>query len=100
MKIRENKVDEAKADNDVCCVVYLSGTLEFARNFVRANIEKQAKRERNVEVDAQNVSFNGSAEADGGFKVCKALDERAARRDGWLPKSHVEQAVQHISAYP
>lgn len=86
--------------NHVNIVVYLSSALEIARNLVRANIEKQAEGDRNVEIEAQNVSFKGSAEADCSFKINEALNERAARGHWWLPQSRIEQAIQHIGTYP
>jgi hypothetical protein len=52
---------------------------------------------RNVEVDAQNVGFEGSAEAHSSFKVSKALDESAARCNWRLTNGEPRQPGEDIS---
>ena len=69
------------------------GTLEATWDIPWANIEKQAKGDRKVEVDAQNVCSECSAEAHCGFKINKALDEGAAWGHWWLTQSHIQQPV-------
>lgn len=80
--------------------VVVLGTLETSRNPIAANIKKHAQRNGNVEVDAQNVGSDGSAEAHSSFKIRKALDETAARRYRRLTKGDVKQPIENISTNP
>nr|GMD80979.1 hypothetical protein B296_00020504 [Ipomoea batatas] len=61
-----------------------SETIEFknTRDILAAVIEQQAEGDGNVEVDSEDVGFNGGAEAGGGFEVDKTANERAARGGG------------------
>lgn len=61
------------------------GTYEVFRNFLGANIEKQAKRKRNIKVDAKNIGFDCGAKANRRLEVGQALDEAAARSFWWSP---------------
>lgn len=78
----------------------ISRALEATRGLPGANVEKQAERDRNVEVNTQNVCSNGGAEADGGLKVGEPLDESAAWSHRRLTNRHVQQTVEHIGAHP
>ncbi|WVZ26378.1 hypothetical protein V8G54_004922 [Vigna mungo] len=71
---------------------------EILRSFLSTVVEKQIQLDGDIEVDAQDVSFESSAKADGSFKISKALDEVAAWCLWWLPKLHADQ-TQHISAH-
>uniref|UniRef100_A0A1J3JLY1 Uncharacterized protein n=1 Tax=Noccaea caerulescens TaxID=107243 RepID=A0A1J3JLY1_NOCCA len=57
-----------------------STALELRWKALVTNVEKNAERYRNVEVDAENVSPKSSAETDGSLEVSQPLDDRAA----WL----------------
>lgn len=74
------------------CLSYNLGTLEAGRNGPAANIEEQAEREWDIEIDAQNVGLNDSAKANRSFKVHEAIEERATRGHWGCAHSHIEQA--------
>lgn len=80
--------------------IVVLGTLEIFRNLIAANIKKQAQRNWNVEVDAQNVGFDRSAEAHSSFNISKALDETAARRYRRFTNGDVKQPIENISTNP
>nr|GMD75058.1 hypothetical protein Pyn_06004 [Ipomoea batatas] len=68
--------------------------LVSSRDILAAVIEQQAEGDGNVEVDSEDVGFNGGAEASGGFEVDKTADERAARGGGGASDNKVKQVSQ------
>ncbi|KAK4769069.1 hypothetical protein SAY86_027219 [Trapa natans] len=77
-----------------------SGTLEPVRDLLAAVVEEEAEGDGDVEVDSEDVGLDGRAEADRRLKVGQTLDERAARILGRLTEHEVDEAVEHIGAYP
>ena len=73
-------------------------TLKTSWDFLATVIENQAKCNRNVEVNAQNIGSNGSAKTKRSLQVHKALDETAAwqRRRG---SNHNINQVEYIYAH-
>lgn len=51
------------------------GTFEARGKLLPTSINKQAQRNGNVKVDAKDVGFNGSAEADSDFKIEKPSEK-------------------------
>ncbi|KAF8380487.1 hypothetical protein HHK36_027974 [Tetracentron sinense] len=70
------------------------GTFEARWEFVATGVDKQAERKRNVEVDAQNVSFDGNAKAESNLKVEKALEEGATWGGRRGPYDNADQPAQ------
>nr|GMD79854.1 hypothetical protein Pyn_06004 [Ipomoea batatas] len=70
--------------------------LVSTRDILAAVIEQQAEGDGNVEVDSEDVGFNGGAEAGGGFEVDKTADERAARGGGGASDNKVKQVSQKV----
>ncbi|CAK7356389.1 unnamed protein product [Dovyalis caffra] len=54
-------------------------TLETFRDLLSTDIDKQAERQGDIKVDAQDVSFEGSAKANSSLEIKKALDDTTAR---------------------
>ncbi|GAB4834211.1 hypothetical protein Ancab_032476, partial [Ancistrocladus abbreviatus] len=75
------------------------GTLKAIWNLHAAGFEKQLETERDVEDDSENISFNGSAKADSGLKVNKALNQGAAWLHWRCTNVYTQQAVQQIGTY-
>lgn len=76
------------------------GALEAWWNALPAVIQKQAQRDRHVQIDPQNVGLNRSAEAHSGFQINKTLNEAAAWGLWWGPHNQVHQVIQQIGTYP
>ncbi|GAB4834206.1 hypothetical protein Ancab_032471, partial [Ancistrocladus abbreviatus] len=62
-------------------------------------VKKQAKRNKDIKINAQNIGFNGRAKAYRGLKISKSLNQAAS----WLLRrgadGFVEQPIEHISAH-
>lgn len=76
----------------------LDSALESLGNILLADIEKQAKGERNIKVDAQNTSLNGSAKADSSFKISKTFNETAAWGHRGLADGNVDEPAKQLGA--
>ncbi|CAI0413442.1 unnamed protein product [Linum tenue] len=81
----------------LCSQIVRSRALEARWDLLVTNIEKQAQRDRNVEVDPKNVGLNGCAKAESRFKINKPANQTAARLHRRVPKGDVEQRAEDIS---
>nr|GMD82513.1 hypothetical protein Csa_5G161320 [Ipomoea batatas] len=70
--------------------------LEARRNLFTADIKEKAEGKWNIKVNAQNISLNGGAKADGGLKVHKPFNERAAWFLWRVANHKAKQVAKHI----
>lgn len=74
--------------------------MEPRRDLLATVVQEQAERDRDIQVEAKHVGFDGSAEANRGFEIGQAIDE-AATRGLWRGAHHeVQQVLQHVGAHP
>ncbi|KAK3039450.1 hypothetical protein RJ639_028032, partial [Escallonia herrerae] len=64
-----------------------------------ARAQGQAQRNGNIEVNPQDVGLNGSAKANGGINIYKALNETAALSFWWGSKNKVHQIIQQVTTH-
>jgi hypothetical protein len=83
----------------VWCQVSQLRTLETRRGAFATVVQDEAKIDRQVKVDAQNVTLNGSAEANRSLKIDKSLEERTTFSGGWSANLHSLDYVQNICAH-
>lgn len=82
-----------KSSVDLCA-------LEASGDLLSAVVQQQAQWQRDVEVDAQDISFNGGAKANSCFEVHKTLNEAAARGLWWGTDNKVYQVIQQVGTHP
>jgi len=73
--------------------------LESSGDLLAAVVEEEAKLNRDVEVDAEDVGLDGSAEADCGLEVSEVTEQRAAGSLWNLSDVEVDEA-EHVRAHP
>jgi len=66
--------------------------LEASRHLLPTIVQEEAEFDGNVEVDAEDVGFERSAEADGGLEVGEVSEQQAARDLGRLADFEVDEA--------
>lgn len=71
-----------------------SWALEAGRDGLLACTDDGAQSDRDVNMDPQDVSLDGCAEAQGGLQVGQALQHGAARARGWSPDDHFDEPDQ------
>lgn len=74
--------------------------LEARRHFLSTVIKQQAQGNGHVQVDPQDVRFNGGAKADSGLEIGQALQEAAAGSFGWSSNHSVHKAIQQVRTHP
>ncbi|GFS34711.1 bifunctional inhibitor/lipid-transfer protein/seed storage 2S albumin superfamily protein [Actinidia rufa] len=65
-------------------------TLEATWELLSTVIQQQAQGKRNIEVNSQDIGFNGSAKASRGLNISKTLDEGTAQAIWWGSHHKVE----------
>lgn len=55
--------------------LHSSGTNKIRGKLFAASIDEQTQGDRNINVNPQNVSFNGGTKTNGSFKVDEPLKE-------------------------
>lgn len=73
------------------------GALETSWCLSAANIEKQAKVDGKVQVDAKNTSLKGSAKTSRSFKIDQTLDEAATWSHGRSSEGYIVQQVESVN---
>ena len=73
------------------------GAVEAFGGGLAAVVEDEGEVDGEVEVDAQHVGLDGSAEADGGLQVDEAVQQRAAGLRRRQPHLGLDEA-QHVGA--
>ena len=69
-------------------------TLESIWDFLPAIVEQQLQRNRNVQVNAQDVGFDGGAKTNSSFEIRKITKKAAARGLCWGTNDDVHQVKQ------
>ena len=73
--------------------------LEAGWDLLAAVVQEQAKWDRNIKVDAQNIGLDGGAEAHGRLEIDQTGDERAARGFWRGSDDEVHQVIEQIGAH-
>jgi hypothetical protein len=74
----------------------LVGALEVIWAVLAALVEDEGEVNRQVELDAEHVGFDGSAQADGGVQIDEPAQQRAARLI--VRQANLDEA-QHVGAH-
>lgn len=63
-------------------------------------VDEQAERNRDVEIDAQDVGLNGSAKTNGSIEIDQTFDEGAARFGRSLnADDSAHQSIKHVGTH-
>nr|GMD80973.1 hypothetical protein Pyn_06004 [Ipomoea batatas] len=76
------------------------GTDEVRRWLFATGVKQQAERDRNVEVDPKNVSFQGGAKADSRLEIQETAEGRATMRIRRVSDHRANTSVQQLGTYP
>nr|GMC96866.1 hypothetical protein Pyn_06004 [Ipomoea batatas] len=79
---------------DVIAASIINGTDEVRRWLFATGVKQQAERDRNVEIDPKNVSFQGGAKADSRLEIQETAEGRAAMRIRRVSDHRANTSVQ------
>ena len=74
-------------------------TLEATWELLSTVIQQQSQGKRNIEVNSQDIGFNGGAKASHGHNISKTLDEGTTRALWWGSHHKVHQIIQQVSTH-
>nr|GME11589.1 hypothetical protein Pyn_06004 [Ipomoea batatas] len=80
--------------------LFVTSTDEVRRWLFATGVKQQAERDRNVEVDPKNVSFQGGAKADSRLEIQETAEGRATMRIRRVSDHRADTSVQQLGTYP